>query len=104
MTIADDAEKALTMHSAELTAPQPAECLYHYLGRMLQEFGCRGHRFTITWAQAPRTIRGRPVLEFVQAHGGCCCDCEVLMNTFRRPASRRKDLVCPAGLAELDEI
>jgi hypothetical protein len=95
------AQKTLAEAAEQLTAPRDAECLYHYLCRMLDEHGCHGHRFTERWAQ-DRRVRGRPVLQWAQETGGCCCDCEVIMNSFRRRSSRRRGLLCADALAELE--
>lgn len=95
------AELLLTDTAEELTAPDDGECLLHYLVRMLDEFGCRGHRFTERWAR-DRRVRGRPVLQWAQETGGCCCDCEVILNSFRRRSTRRRGLLCAGALAELE--
>lgn len=58
-----DVENELARTAEALTAPRSAECLYCYLCRMLDEFGCTNdHRFTARWAQA-RRVPGRPVLQ-----------------------------------------
>ncbi len=93
-------EASLAEVSDSLTAPRPDECLLHYLERMLPEFGCAGRRFTERWARG-RKVRGRPVLTWASATGGYC-DCEVIMNSFSRPSSRRQGLLCPEALAELE--
>jgi len=38
------------------------------------------------------------------ATGGCCCDCdcEVIMNSLGRRSSRRRGLLCPEAIAELE--
>ena len=100
MSTLETAESLVRRAADELTVPRPAECLDHYLHRMLDEFGCRGHRFTERWAEG-RRVRGRPVLQWAQETGGCCCDCEVLLNSFGRRSSRRRGLLCPEALAEL---
>lgn len=94
------AEQVLKSTAAELTTPQEAECLYHYLCRMLDQHGCRGHRFTERWAKQ-RRLRG-PVLKWAIRSGGCCCDCEVVMNSFGSPASCPPGLLCAQGLVELE--
>jgi hypothetical protein len=96
------AEQLLASHSAELTDPREGECLYHYLDRMLETLGCAGHRFTERWAK-DRRVRGRPVLEWAVATGGCCCDCEVIMNSFRARSNRRRGLLCADALRELEQ-
>ncbi|MDP9435550.1 MAG: DUF2695 domain-containing protein [Actinomycetota bacterium] len=68
---------------------------------MLREHGCAGHRFTKRWAEG-RKVRGRPVLQWAFATGGCCCDCEVVMNSFGRPSSRSEGLLCDEAWAELE--
>lgn len=107
-----DAELAVRELSETLTAVAPGECLYCYLLRMLDAFGCAGdHRLTERWRAAqPRQM---PWLRrWVQAGGGLCCDCEVVMNVFapglRTP--RHRQLQCEAGYdralreAELEDL
>jgi hypothetical protein len=94
------AEAVLAEHADVLTRPGPGECLYHYLLRMLEQHGCRGHRFTEQWA-AGRRVRGRPVLQWAVETGGCCCDCEVILNSFGKRSTRRVGLLCRAARAEL---
>jgi hypothetical protein len=96
-----DAEQVLQQVSAELTDPLPDECLLHYLIRMLDQFGCCGHRFTERWARG-RRVRGRPVLRWAVETGGCCCDCEVILNSLRRRSTRRRGLLCAEALRELE--
>ncbi len=94
-------ETSLVESAEQLTAPLPDECLLHYLQRMLSEFGCAGHRFTERWAQG-RKVRGRPVMVWAVATGGCCCDCEVVTNSLGRRSTRRRGLLCPEAIAELE--
>lgn len=101
MTDVRELEAELAATAEQLTAPGPDECLLHYLQRMLDAFGCRGHRFTERWARG-RKVRGRPVLEWAVATGGCCCDCEVIMNSLGRRSSRRRGLLCARAIAELE--
>jgi hypothetical protein len=96
-----DAERLLSDVGADLTDPNATECLYHYLLRMLDAFGCAGHRFTERWARG-RRVRGRPVLQWAEETGGCCCDCEVIMNSLGRRSTRRRGLLCAEALAELE--
>jgi hypothetical protein len=71
---------------------------------MLDEFGCTNdHRFTERWALG-RKVRGRPVLQWAQDTGGCCCDCEVVANSFGRRSSRRQGLVCRDARTELETM
>lgn len=56
------------------------ENLIDYLDRRLDREGCDNtHRFTIAWAEE-RGIDQDDVLDFVRPRGGCCCDCEVVLN------------------------
>jgi hypothetical protein len=95
-------ETALADTAEQLTAPLAGECLLHYLERMLAEFGCAGHRFTERWARG-RKVRGRPVMVWAVATGGCCCDCEVIMKSLGRRSTRRRGLLCAEALAQLAE-
>lgn len=36
------------------------------------------------------------------ATGGCCCDYEVIMNSLGRRSTRRRGLLCPEAIAELE--
>lgn len=99
--VLQEASRLVESAQAALTDPRPDECLFHYLLRMLEEFGCAGHRFTERWAR-DRKVRGRPVLQWARDTGGCCCDCEVVLNSFRRRSSRRVGLLCPAARQELE--
>lgn len=88
----------------ELTAPRPQECLACYLWRVLPEFGCAGHRLTRRWARG--RARGTPdgLVRWASALGGCCCDCEVVMNVLRkRTARRRGGVLCDAAVRAVDE-
>lgn len=96
-----DAERMLSELGADLTDPHDSECLYHYLVRMLEAFGCAGHRFTERWAR-DRRVRGRPVLQWAVATGGCCCDCEVILNSLGRRSTRRRGLLCPEAVDALE--
>jgi hypothetical protein len=98
-------ELALQELSQELTAPHPGECLSCYLHRMLGEFGCAQHRFTRRWAQG--RARGTPdgLVRWASALGGCCCDCEVVMNVLgKRSARRRGGVLCAATREQLDAV
>jgi hypothetical protein len=99
--VLDETERLLRAAGAALTDPLPDECLLHYLLRMLEQFGCSGHRFTERWASGHR-VRGRPVMQWAVETGGCCCDCEVVLNSLGRRSSRRRGLLCPEALQELE--
>ena len=97
-----DLERELQELARALTAPAPGECLAHYLGRMLSAHGCRGHRFTRLWARS--RARGTPdgLVRWAAASGGCCCDCEVVVNSLSRPSARRRGgALCEAAVARL---
>jgi Protein of unknown function (DUF2695) len=80
--IADAVEADLIALSGVLTEPAERECLRCFLLRMLNEFGCDGtHRWTIRWRDL-RAPRARGLLRRLADKGGCCCDCEVLLNVF----------------------
>jgi hypothetical protein len=76
--------------------PGERECLRCYLGRMLIQHGCDNtHRWTTRWrdSRAPADER---LLDELSDRGGCCCDCEVVINVWEgeveaaepRPACR----------------
>ena len=80
--IADAVEADLIALSGVLTEPGERECLRCFLLRMLNEFGCDGtHRWTIRWRDL-RAPKARNLLGRLAKLGGCCCDCEVLLNVF----------------------
>jgi uncharacterized protein DUF2695 len=101
--VVDDVDQHLSLLAETLTAVHKNECLYCYLVRMLDAFGCPSgsHRWTEHWIGAqPR--RADWVLGWAQRSGGCCCDCEVVMNVFRRDVrTERRHLVlrCAASCA-----
>ena len=66
---------------------------------MLPEFGCAGHRFTRRWARD--RPRGAPdgLVRWASRLGGCCCDCEVVLNVLWKPSARtRGGVLCAAAL------
>jgi hypothetical protein len=66
----------------ELTTPVDSECLRCFLLRMINEFGCDGtYRWTIRWRDM-RAAQPGGLLRQLQLRGGCCCDCEILLNVF----------------------
>ena len=81
--IVEEAERELRNVVRLVTTPHAGECLHCYVERMLEQFGCDGsHRFTWLWddAQPKRVPNLFPRLTKL---GGCCCDCEVLLNVYR---------------------
>lgn len=91
-------ERDLRVLSEQMVRPGEDECLYCYLVRMLNEFGCNGHRFSEQWRDAqPRPLPG--MMNWLSRNGGCCCDCEVVMNVFRpgRRTQRHRRFQCEAS-------
>jgi len=79
----DALETDLAETSRRLSEPGERECLRCYLVRMLTAFGCNGtHRWTEHWRDL-RAPRATALLERLARRGGCCCDCEVILNVFR---------------------
>ena len=88
--------------SEAVTAPAAGECLSCYLERMLGHFGCAGHRFTRRWARSRSRGTEDGLVRWAAARGGCCCDCEVVMNSLSRESARRRGgVLCGAALARL---
>lgn len=95
-----ETEIELVELSEQLTAPLPRECLDCFLSRMLAAYGCAGHRFTRRWARS--RLRGSEggLVRWAAQRGGCCCDCEVVMNSLRTAAAaRRGGVLCAAAIA-----
>ena len=93
------AEAELIDLAERLTAPGERECLRCYLLRMITEFGCDGsHRWTIRWRDL-RAAQPGGLLRQLKMRGGCCCDCEVLMNVFPDYPETIEPLPC-AGVAK----
>jgi Protein of unknown function (DUF2695) len=67
---------------AALDEPGERECLLCYLGRMLRQHGCDNTKqWTIRWRDRRFPGDGR-LLPELEDRGGCCCDCEVVMNVW----------------------
>jgi hypothetical protein len=80
--LAGDVERELVQLSLRLTEPGERECLRCYLLRMMDQFGCDGtHRWTVRWRDR-RAPKSRGLLRRLARCGGCCCDCEVILNVF----------------------
>lgn len=91
-------EHELQLLAEALVAPRPGECLWCYLHRMLDEHGCAGHRFTRRWARGRRRGTEDGLVRWASDRGGCCCDCEVVMNALvRGDAVRRGGALCAAA-------
>jgi hypothetical protein len=92
--IASVVEAELIELSGMLTEPGEHECLRCYLLRMIHEFGCDGqHRWTTRWRDL-RAPGSRSLLRRLKQLGGCCCDCEVLMNVFPDYPATDEPLPC----------
>jgi Protein of unknown function (DUF2695) len=75
-------EAELAELSLRLTEPGQRECLRCYLLRMMDQFGCDGtHRWSIRWRDS-RSPRARGLIRRLAQKGGCCCDCEVILNVY----------------------
>jgi hypothetical protein len=82
LNAATDVESYVADVQHALTTPLDRECLVCYLLRMVGEFGCDGtHRWTKRWREVSAP-RASALLRRLANRGGCCCDCEVLMNVY----------------------
>lgn len=62
--------------------PGARECLRCYLRRVLESRGCDGTKtWTTRWVRR-RAPRATELLRRIENLGGCCCDCEVLLNVW----------------------
>ncbi len=77
MTVFDD-----SVRPSEPPTPEAGECLYCYLERSVESYGCRGHQGAERWRYAQPT--SMPGLTTWLQHRGGFCDCEVLMNVWDR--------------------
>jgi hypothetical protein len=81
-SVTEIVETELARLAQHLTEPGERECLRCFLMRMIREFGCNGtHRWTVRWRDL-RAPRARGLVRRLQQRGGCCCDCEVILNVF----------------------
>ena len=69
--------------SEQLTEPRSGECLLCYLLRMVPDLSCDG---TLRWSTRWRDAQPRPPRTLLRRleRGGGYCDCEVIMNVYRR--------------------
>lgn len=96
--VAGSVETELVSLARQLTEPGRRECLRCYLVRMISEFGCDGtHRWTERWRDL-RAPRARGLVQRMQRRGGCCCDCEVILNVFPDHPAGGRILPC-AGVS-----
>jgi hypothetical protein len=68
--------------------PGERECLLCYLGRTLRQHGCDNtKKWTVRWRD--RRFPGNDqMLTGLDDRGGCCCDCEVVMNVWEQGKAR----------------
>jgi uncharacterized protein DUF2695 len=96
----DEAERELRRLAEGLNVADPDECLYCYLVRVLEHFGCDN---TLCWTERWRDQQPTPygwLIGWVRRNGGFC-DCEVLFNVFDGPRRNRSkpELRCAASHA-----
>jgi hypothetical protein len=84
------AEADLVALSEALTRPRTAECLFCFVDRMLNAFGCDQ---TLRWVRRWRELRlpRATGLERRLGRSGAFCDCEVFLNGW----TVREDLLVP---------
>ena len=67
---------------ADLDEPGRRECLRCYLSRMLDSHSCdNSKRWTIRWRDR-RASGDDDLMTELEARGGLCCDCEVVLNVW----------------------
>lgn len=79
ITSPDDVERHVAALQEPLTEPRPGECLFCYVDRMLDGFGCDT---TLRWARRWRDLRvprATGLERRLGARGGYC-DCEIFLN------------------------
>jgi hypothetical protein len=91
MTASADAETFVRELADELTSVRPGECVFCYVVRMLDAFGCDN---TLRWAARFRDLaapRATALESRLWAMGGFC-DCEIFLNgvTVERADGRRR--------------
>jgi len=91
------AEADLVALSDTLTCPRPQQCLFCFVDRMLQAFGCDQ---TLRWARRWRDLQlpRATGLERRLGRSGAFCDCEVFLNGW----TVRADLLVPDDHGEGD--
>jgi len=63
---------------------QTTKELFSYLQEHMDKFGCNGtRRYTKLFCKMNKINFDKLAEEFLDETGGCCCDCEVLMNSLR---------------------
>jgi hypothetical protein len=84
-----------------LTAPLPVECLFCFVWRMLDTFGCNA---TLRWARHWRDARAPRAtsLERRLARAGGLCDCEIFLNGWELASrSRARGIASTEATAEV---
>jgi hypothetical protein len=91
------AEADLVALSYALTRPRPQECLFCFVDRMLEAFGCD---CTLRWVRRWQELRlpRATGLERRLGRSGAFCDCEVFLNGW----TVREDLLVPDDNGEGD--
>ena len=90
-------EADLVALSDALTRPRPGECLFCFVDRMLEGFGCDR---TLRWVRRWRQLRLPRAngLERRLGRSGAYCDCEIFLNGW----TVREDLLVPDRNGEQD--
>jgi hypothetical protein len=84
---ADEAESFTARVADELLAVRPRECIACYVLRMLYRYDCNGtRRFAVHWRDR-RAPRASALERRLASMGGCCCDCELLLNVWTTNAA-----------------
>jgi hypothetical protein len=79
---ARDAETFTAQLADALLAVRSKECIACYVLRMLHQFGCDNtRRFALRWRDQ-RAPRATALERRLAQRGGCCCDCELLINVW----------------------
>jgi hypothetical protein len=79
LTIDQEAQLFLEATAQALTGVRDGECLYCYVARMLDDYGCD---CTLRWAGHYRDLRAPRATALEQRLGsmGGYCDCEIFLN------------------------
>ena len=84
-----------------MTTDNPKWPLFVDLLDKALEHGCpHDHRFTVMALSNFEGIDVEASLQWIKDHGGCCCDCEVLMNV----EGQRLDLAILRGEAPVPDF
>jgi hypothetical protein len=88
LTGPDDVEAHLRTTAVEMTAPDDGECVFCYVLRMLDAFGCDT---TLRWATRWRDVRmpRATALERRLGGRGGFCDCEIFLNGWNLVQSQQ---------------